>query len=256
MNADLTRTNGHIGAVEKSFSIIEQLYENGPMGVSALAADLDASKSTVHNHLATLTTLGFVVRAGDQYRLGLQFLTLGDAARQEYELYDAVREDVDALARDVGERVQVMVEEAGRGVYIYRSKADQAVQTDSHIGTIVDLHTTAVGKAYLAFCDDETRNRILGQGLDPKTPNSVTDREVLEAELDEIREQGHAFNDEERTLGMRAVGAPIVSDDGELLGSLSISGPTTRMNGTWYESDVPDKVKQTCRVIGIKATYS
>lgn len=256
MNGDTPRKNGHIGATKKSFRIIEFIYQSGTAGVSELAEAMGVSKSTVHNHLSTLVDLGYLIQTEDGYRLGLKFLTLGDAARQQYELYDAVREEVDQLAKDIGERAQVMVEQLGKGVYIYRSTADQAVQTDSHIGTIVDLHTTAVGKAYLAYCGENRREDILAADLPENTPNSITDRADLEAELERISEQGHAYNDEERTIGMRAVGAPILSAEDEILGSLSVSGPTTRMNGSWYKEEVPEKIKQTCRVIGIKATYS
>jgi len=107
---------------------------------------LSISKSTVHNHLQTLRNLGYVVQDGDEYRLGLQFLGLGDHARQHHDLYHVVKPETDSLVEAVGERAQVMVEEDGIGIYVYQSLADQAVRTDSHIGTVVDLHATSVGK--------------------------------------------------------------------------------------------------------------
>lgn len=248
-----------VGATETSFAIAERLAaaEEG-VGVSELAAELDIAKSTVHNHLRTLQALGYVVPDGDEYRLGLQFLTLGDRARQRHNLYHFAKRETDALVEAVGERAQVMVEEDGRGIYIYQAKADQGIQTDSHIGTVVKLHATSVGKAYLAHLPAAERERLLDAvDLDAETPNTLVDREAIERDLAEIRDRGYAFNDQERTMGMRAVGAPIRSDDGEaVLGAVSVSGPTTRMEGEWYHEEVPEMVCQAARLIGIRATYS
>lgn len=254
---DDERTGALVGATETSFAIAERLSADEGTGISALADRLGLSKSTVHNHLQTLRKLGYVVKEDDEYRLGLRFLGLGDSARRRHGLYRVAKPETDSLVEAVGERAQVMVEEDAVGIYIYQSLADQAVQTDSHIGTVISLHATAVGKAYLAHLPDEELESILERAeLGKQTPNTLTDRETLRSELEEVADRGYAFNDEERTLGMRAVGAPILSDDGRVLGSVSVSGPTTRMQGSWYRDEVPEMVTQSARVIGIKATYS
>lgn len=248
--------SGQIRSTERSFVIIEKLRRVDEAGVSELAESMDAAKSTVHNHLRTLESLGYVVNTGTGYSLGLKFLDLGDRARKRYPLYYASRGEMDQLVETVGERGQVMVQEDGEGVYIYQVRTDQAVQTDSHIGTRVNLHATAVGKSYLAFLSETDRDRILGESLQAMTADTITDRAALEAELETVRDRGFAFNDGEKTAGMRAVGAPIISDDDTVLGAISVSGPTTRMSGEWYRSDVPELVSQAARVIGIKATYA
>jgi len=246
-----------VGATETSFAIIERLSLDDGTGVSALADALGVSKSTVHSHLQTLSELGYVVKEEGEYRLGLRFLGLGDRARQRHDLYHVAKPEADSLVEAVGERVQVMVEEDDVGIYIYQSLADQAVRTDSHIGTVVNLHATAVGKAYLAHLPEERLAAVLDRiNLDAQTPNTLTDRDTLVSELEEVADRGYAFNEEERTVGMRAVGAPILSDDERVLGGISVSGPTTRMTGTWFREDVPEMVTQSARVIGIKATYS
>lgn len=244
-----------IGATETSFGIVEFLRNSAGAGVSEVAEELGVSKSTAHNHLRTLETLGYVVRTDGGFALSLKFLDLGDHARKRHSLYHTSISEMNDLVEAVGERGQVMVEENGRGVYIYQVKTEQGVQTDSHIGTTVDLHATAVGKSYLAFCDEETRDRILGANLSELTSHTISDHEALEAELAEIRERGYAFNDEERITGMRAVGAPILTDEDDVIGAISVSGPTTRMNGEWYRQEVPEMVLQAARIIGIRATY-
>lgn len=246
-----------VQATETSFALIELLKEADDAGVTELARALDLSKSTVHDHLYTLRELGYVVREDGRYRLGLQFLDLGDHARNSQNLYHAAKGETDDLVEAVGERGQVMVEENGKGIYIYQVRTDRAVKTDSHIGTTVALHATAVGKSFLAHLPPAERTELLDAiDLRAQTAKTLTDRTALEEQLETIRERGYALNDEERIDGMRAVGAPILSDTGSVLGALSVSGPTTRMNGEWFHEEVPEMVRQAARVIGIRATYS
>jgi DNA-binding IclR family transcriptional regulator len=257
MTADEGQASGSVGATETTFSIVEQLRENDGATVTELADALDRSKSTVHNHLGTLNRLGYVVKDGTTYHLGLEFLNLGDAARDRWNLYDVAKDETDDLVATVEEHGQVMVEEMGRGVYIYQARSERAVETDSHIGTTVDLHATAVGKAYLAHLSEPRRSDLLEDlDLTELTDATHTDRASLEAELETIREQGFAFNDEERFVGMRAVGAPVLGPDDQVLAAISVSGPSTRMKGDRYRTELPERVTETARIIGIRATYS
>lgn len=257
MSTDGARDPGTVGATETTFTIVELLRDNEGATVTELTEELDRSKSTVHNHLKTLNRLGYVVKEGNTYYLGLKFLDLGDIARDRWNLYQVAKQELDELVSDVGEHGQVMVEEMDKGVYIYQAKTERAVPTDSHIGTTVDLHATAVGKAYIAHLAEDRRNDLLDRlELSERTPSTHTDRDELEDEFATIRERGFAFNDEERFVGMRAVGAPILGPDDQVLAALSVSGPSTRMDGERYRSEIPEKVMQAARIIGIRATYS
>jgi len=257
MPDDQGTESGTVGATETSFAIIEQLRDADGASVTEVAEALDFSKSTVHNHLRTLIDLGYVVREDSTYFLGLEFLDLGNAARGRQGLYEVSKHEVDDLVSTVNEHGYVMSEERGRGVYIYQAKTERAVQTDSHIGTTVDLHATAVGKAYLAHLDRDRREALLDRlELSPRTESTFTDVDRFRDELTTVREQGFAFNDEERFVGMRAVGAPILGPDDEVLAAISVAGPTTRMTGDRYRSELPDMVQRSARIIGIRATYS
>ena len=246
-----------VGATETSFDIIEILQQNEGTTVTEMAAELDVAKSTVHNHLQTLCDLGYVFVDDGEYYVGLRFLGLGVQARQRHGLYEPAKPETDELVETVGERAQVMVEEDGMGIYIYQARSDQSVRTDSYIGSTVALHITSVGKAYLAFLPEERREEIITSiPLDARTPNSETDPEVLRAELETIRNRGYAFNDEERIIGMRAVGAPILAEDDEVLGSISVSGPTTRVKGDRFRETLPQEVMRAAKVIGVRTSYS
>ena len=246
-----------VGATEISFAIVEFIQDNGGATLTEISEGIDRSKSTLHNHLKTLNRLGYVVKEGNTYHLGLKFLDLGDIARDRWNLYQVAKQELDELVSNVGEHGHVMVEEMDRGVYIYQAKTERAVQTDSHIGTTIDLHATAVGKAYLAHLTEKRQSDLLDRlELSELTPSTYTDRDEFEEELEAIRERGFAFNDGERFVGMRAVGAPVLGHDDQVLASISVSGPSTRMKGERYQEEIPEKVMEAARIIGIRATYS
>jgi len=257
MIPDNSVPNNRVMASKKSFAILDQLKDSDGMGVTEIAEEVSIAKSTVHNHLQTMEEIGYVVQNSDGYHVGLRFLELGVQARERHGLYQAAKPEVDALVEDVGERAQVMVEENNVGIYVYQARSNRSVNTDSHIGARVNLHTTSVGKAYLAFLPDEERDAIINRiEFNEMTPNTIVDRDELEQELEKTRERGYALNNEERIMGMRAVGAPILSEEGQVLGSVSVSGPTTRMKGDRFREVVPETVVQTARVIGVRSTFS
>ncbi|MEF8852372.1 MAG: IclR family transcriptional regulator C-terminal domain-containing protein [Haloarculaceae archaeon] len=133
--------------------------------------------------------------------------------------------EVRELASDTGEHANLMVEENGRGAFLYKVKGSRSVRLDTYEGIEVDLHTTAMGKAVLAGISRERRDEIVAEhGLDPVTSETITDRRRLESELDDIHERGYAIDNEERVEGVRCVAAPIVSPD-QVVGAVSVSAP-------------------------------
>lgn len=250
------RSAGGIMATERSFRIVELLMERGAAGVTEVARDLDISKSTAHEHLTTLDSMGYVRRDGDGYRVGLAFLTLGGYAQARTDLYRHGYEEVDDIAEETGEKANLVVELDGHGLYLYQRRGTEAVRTDSHLGTSVGLHETAAGKAILSRLGGERVREIASEhGLPASTEHTITDLDDLLAELETIRSSGVAFDDQERMLGIRCVAAPIVRD-GRPLGALSVSGPTKRINGERFRETLPNLVRDTARIIEIASTYA
>lgn len=245
-----------VQASETTFELVETLKREGTMTTSELARALEMSKSTVHNHLATLEKHRYVTKNDEgRYRLGLAFFDLGEHARSNVQLYKAGVTVIDDLAAETGEKAQLMVEEHGKGYYVYRARGSNAVKT--RVGRKVDLHCTSAGKAALAFMPHEKVERIIEEhGLPKETNQTLTDANELFDTLEEVHERGIAYNDEERLKGLRAIGVPILDDDANLLGSVSVSGPTTRINGDRFRNDVPDLVQRSADEINIRSHYS
>lgn len=241
-----------VQATETSLTIIETLKRERSTSIADLSRMLPVSKSTIHNHVKTLEQRGYLVKEGDQqYRLGLAFFDIGEHARDNVHIYHAAVPVIDELVRKTGMKAQVMVEEQGEGYYVYSNQGNNAIKT--RIGRKVRLHCTSAGKAVLAHLPDERVESILDEfDLDRRTTNTITDRDELMEELEEVREQGFAFNDEERLKGLRAVGAPILDEEGAVLGAVSVSGPTTRMNNAQFHEEMPEKVQHSANVILIR----
>ncbi|WP_324761233.1 IclR family transcriptional regulator [Haloarcula sp. GH36] len=245
-----------VGTLVTAFDIIDELKESGGMSVSELATQLDKPRSTVHSHLATLENLSYLTSDEGEYRLGLRFLGVGENARKRMRIYEVVSPEVERLAEDTGELATAVVEEHGMGVFLCRNRGEDAVNLDSHDGYRVHLHTTAVGKAILAHLDEERIEGILDEhGLVQNTENTVTDREELFEELATIREEGVAFDREERLRGLNCVAAPILRNDGTVIGSISLAGPTSRFRGDLFETEYPELVKSAANIVELDIEY-
>jgi DNA-binding IclR family transcriptional regulator len=253
----MAKANNPVKSTNKSLRVMEALYELENAGVTEIADHLGMNKGTVHHHLSTLEEQEYVVKEDASYRLGLRLFEMGIQTRRLTRVFTIAQEDIDRLAEETGEMANLMVEEHGRGTYVYISKGSKAVNLDTKIGSRQYLHTSALGKSILAHMPEERLETVIRRhGLPAETTNTVTDREVLMEELDEIRKAGVAFDGEERAEGIRCVAAPITNNQDELMGAVSVSGPSTRMKGDRFKQEIPEVVKDTATVIGINVSYS
>lgn len=254
MSSDGART---IGATETTLRVLETLKQLDGAGVTEVANRLDLPKSTVHNHVSTLYRNEYVVREGDTYRVGLQFLEFGEYIRSRMPIYEVARPEVERQAEETGELANLLVEEHGKGVYLCRAKGSQAVRLDTYAGMRVHLHCTALGKAILAYLPpDRIREIIDAHGIPARTDATITDEEALAAELEEVRERGFAYDTEERLAGLRCVAAPIRNLDGNALGAISVSGPTSRMKGRRFDEEIPEELISAANVIELNLNHS
>jgi DNA-binding IclR family transcriptional regulator len=247
-------TDGPIRSVDITCSVIEALNDE-PAGVTTLSRRLEHSKSTIHEHLKTLNENHFVVRDGDQYRLSIRMLDIAESVRSQFENYDVIRDEVEKLAEEIRQNAQFAIEEHGRVRYLYKASGEQGVRTVSSVGTGQPMHSTALGKSILShFPEDQVRRIIDNQGLDKITDHTITNQGKLMKELDTVRDRGHALDDEENLAGLRCVAAPVV-DSGTVVGSVSVSGPSSRIRGELFREELPEMVESASNVIELNSKY-
>lgn len=255
--AERTGTSNQIQATSVTFDVLEGVKDLNGAGVTELANHLDMSKSNVHNYLSTLHEEEFVVKDGTTYDIGLRFMNLARYARQKQEIYDVAKPELDTLAEETGELVNLLVEEHGRGVYVYRAEGEQAVEVDATIGHRVYLHNTALGKAIMAEMSDERVDAIIDRhGLPATTDRTVTERDELWEELETVRDRGVAYDLQERLEGLNCVARAVTDDRDTVLGAISVSGPASRMAGDLLEEELPDKLHSITNIISLNLTHS
>ncbi|WP_123534360.1 IclR family transcriptional regulator [Halosimplex salinum] len=246
-----------VTTVDRTLQIVEIIQELDGAGVSEIAAQVDVGKSAVHNHLNTLANRGYVLKEGDEYQVGLAFLGLGAYARKRNEIFDAAHAQVDTLAEETGELVNLLVEKNGMGIYLYQAQGENAVELDTYEGKQVRLHCTGLGKAILGFRPREEVADILAEhGMPAETEHTITDEEPFFDELDEIREQGYAIDEEERLNGLRCVAAPVTDDDDRAIAAISVSCPVHRVDDDRFYEDLQQAVLGAANVVELEHNYS
>ena len=106
------------------------------------------------------------------------------------------------------------------------------------------------------FPESRVEEIVEHHGLPECTDHTITTRDELFDELAEIRERGYAIDREEKIEGLRCIAAPVTGSDGEVLGAVSVSGPSRRMEGAWFDEELPQQVQRSANVIEINAQFS
>lgn len=257
---DTTSEPRTLTTVLKAVDVMRALRQLDGAGVTELATHLDESKSTVYTYLVSLEKGGLVTKTNGGYQLSYDMLIFGEYVRNQSLLYTIGRSEIDGLAAETGQYAHLVVEDNGRGLNLYKSRGKQAVGDDYQMAKFQQrdyLHITASGKAILAYLPRERVEEIVDHhGLPARTERTITRRERLFEELAEIREQGYSQNDEEEIEGFQAIGAPIRSRDGSVLGSTSVSGPKSMFGDESRYREIVDLVIRTANVIEVNVNMS
>ena len=222
-----------IQAIERAVSILNAFSVETPeLGVTELAEKVGLHKLTVHRFMVNLDAAGLVERnaRSGRYRLGLHIFELGGLVMQQMNLWDEALPFLESLVHDTGETGHLAVLDGGEAIYIERVEARRALRVPSAIGRGYPAHATNLGKVLLADLPAERVAEIVSErGLAAFTPNTITDPDELNAELERIRERGYAIDDEEYDEGLRCIGAGVRDHSGHVVSALGIGGPVTRV---------------------------
>jgi DNA-binding IclR family transcriptional regulator len=249
-----SKRSHEIESVRKTSQVLWGLKELDGAGVSQLAKHLDMPKTTVHAHLQTLHSCELVSKVKNEYRIGLQFVGLGEFAKNQLDLYPIAKKEVDILAQESRDMAQFVIEEHGRGVYLYKAEPPRGVNTVAGVGDRRPLHCTGLGKAILScYSEERVREIVDRHGMPAMTENTITDPDELTNELEVVRDRGYAIDDEEIQPGLRCVAAPINADNTSDVGAVSVSGPTGRFKRDRLETELPELVTSAANVIEINA---
>jgi len=207
--------------------IVEFLaHQEGAAPLSTIAANLSASKATVHRHLQTLVRHGFVRRAGEKgsYQAGMKLLVLGEASRRTFGVVPTARDELTELGRVTGQAASVAAIVDGELVVLDMVQGHSVVEFGTRPGTRLGIHASALGKIWLAFGAQAVPERLWSEPLKPWTSSTITDHATLKRAVNLTRTKGWAIAPNETIIGINTIAAPIFNHRSELVAALGITG--------------------------------
>jgi DNA-binding IclR family transcriptional regulator len=238
-----------VQSVDRALTILEVLARMGEAGVTEIAGELDVHKSTAFRLMSTLESHRLVEQTSERgrYRLGVGILRLAGATTARLDLVQEARPVCRQLAADTGETVNIAVLSESSALYLDQIAGSSALQPHNWVGQHIPLHATSNGKVLLSGLDEARLGEVLG-ALARYTPTTITTRKKLREELVLVREQGYAVAIDELEEGLTAAAAPIHNAHGDVVASMSVSGPTFRLGADRVETVVPQLVAAAAEV--------
>jgi DNA-binding IclR family transcriptional regulator len=239
-------------AVERALNILENVAQRREgLTNSEISRKLGIPKSSASYILRTLERRGYLRREGPtgRYKLGLKILSLGGDAQSNLDVADVALPFMRALVERVHLTSHLAVLDQGEAVYIEKVEAPGFFKVNTWVGRRMYLHSTSVGKVLLAWLPRQEMEAIVRQqGMKKRTPKTITAVSRLLADLELVREQGYAVDDEENSTGARCLGAPIHDAMGSVTAALGVSGTLTQVDEENL-SRIADALKETARRI-------
>lgn len=222
-----------VQSVDRTIKIIEVLSEHRDgLGLTDLGNIVGMHKSTVHRLLQTLIYNGYVKQnpQNQHYHLTIKMFELGSRVIDGMDLHKIARPYLESLRDLTNEVVHLVIPDGTDIIYIDKVESNNSIRMHSRIGARSPLYSTSAGKAMMAYMPESKVKEIwFASDIIQRTPNTVVEYSQLLKVLEQVRENGYALDEEENEPNIRCIGAPIFNYHGNVVGAVSISGPTMRV---------------------------
>jgi DNA-binding IclR family transcriptional regulator len=224
LDADEPSVLGRVFRIMGAFSADESSLSLGD-----LSERTGLPRSTVHRVASQLTAVRALERSGDRFSLGIRLFEMGQLVpHQGLALREVAVPFMEDLYESTHEIVNLAVLDDLDVVFIEKISGHRRILIPTRLGTRVRTHCSGLGKALLAFSDEELWDRVVARGLQPNTPQTITDPVALRRELRKVRRESVAVDREEYRLGVICVAAPIFRHE-TLVAAISLTGPIERV---------------------------
>lgn len=231
--ADTKQPKSAVQSLDRAFALLN-IVAAAPEGITlgALAQQAGLAPSTTHRLLGALEGHGMVEfdAQASAWQIGLGAFQIGAGFIQRRDFIAAARAPMRRLMQEAGETVNLAILNQHRVVFIAQIECEEVMRMAVKIGSVGPLHASAVGKAILAHMPQEYIDQAVSQLSFPLlTEKTLTKPTSYLKELEKVRQSGFALDDEEQSLGLRCIAAPVFNEFAEPISALSISGPTVRV---------------------------
>lgn len=243
MDVEKSGDGSFVRSLDRGLFILDAFIANQTQTLAQIAGVVNLPKSTTHRLLMTLQSRGYVnAVAGESgmYRVGVKSLWFTSARNR-------IHRQLESLQLASGETANFGVVVGKEVEYIDRVISDQALRWGVDIGSRIPMHCSGMGKAILAYRADLQPEE---SELSKRTTRSISNLVELRAQLDVIRYHGFATDDEEFIGGVMCIAAPVRDETGEVVGALSVSGPSVRFTREAVLSFAPQLLEAASRVSG------
>jgi IclR family KDG regulon transcriptional repressor len=217
----------------KALDLLETFKQNSEQGVSEISRVIDASKSTVFTLLHTLKKRGYIYQNPEtrKYMLGLKLLEIGEYVRENDSLRVCALPKLKELVERYNETAPLVFWNGVEACYVDKVEGTASMRMVYQLGKTPPLHCTANGKAILACLSNEKVRKIIEiQGMEEYTKNTITNIEDLLEELELTRRRGYSTDNSEEEIGVSCVAVPIRDYGNSVIGAVSLSGSSARIN--------------------------
>jgi len=247
----------HETAQEKTRTVAKALdvllcfsHSEPELSLTDISERLGIHKSTMHRLLGTLEAKRFVQRDPEtgRYRLGTRLLELAFLVMEHNDLQQRARPHLYRLLEECQETVDLSVLDGNSVVYLEVIESPHRVKLAARPGQRLPVHSTASGKALLAFVPPYELERLLPAELTRYTESTLATREALIRDLEAARQQGFAVSFQEHEAGINAVAAPVLDMRGYPIAAVAVAGPAFRLTPERIKEIAPS-VKATAEAI-------
>ncbi|QNP49830.1 IclR family transcriptional regulator [Diaphorobacter aerolatus] len=214
------------------FALLEVIAQkDAPFTLQSIVEETGLPKPSMHRMLTQLETAGILQREGNgrHYATGRRLMRLAENVLLNSTTHGARHAVLSKLVSDLGESCNITAFSGGEVLYLDRVETPAPLRFYLHPGSRVPAHCSATGKLFLSQMAPAQRRRLLSAAPLPGfTSNSLTTFEAVDAELDKVREQGFAVDNEEFLPGLLCLGVLVPSRSGSSNMGLAVQAPIMR----------------------------
>jgi DNA-binding IclR family transcriptional regulator len=245
-------------AVERALAMLESVAQEAEgLSNAEISRKLQIPKSSASYILRTLEKQGYLSRNPEtgKYRVGLKVLSLSRGALSGIDVREVALPIMRHLMQKTNLTCHLAILDGPVAVYIEKVEPEGFIKMDTWVGRRMPVHATSVGKALVAHIPRERLEKMLAErGMEKRTPKTMTTLPRLLKDLEKVREQGYAVDDEENNLGARCLGAPVFNQTGTIEASVGLSGTINQVNSQTMPRIV-EHLKDAARHLSMQLGY-
>lgn len=215
--------------VVNALRLLECFAKEEELGITELSEAINVGKTVTARLVSSLEEYGYLRQnpATKKYRLGMKLVYLGSLVQDRKELIQVVEPYLRQLSREFQISAHMAIQERGGSMILSKISMGPVVYMNSRVGSTLPLHASATGKCLLAFGEPQALNSVYLRGeLERYTEFTITDPTKFVEEIQIVRKQGYAMDNEESNLGLTCLGIPLLDARGKLVAAVSLSGQT------------------------------